>query len=68
VIHEEILMSRIFVSYKRSAEPDDHLADYFVMHLISEGHDVFIDKQIAAGDKWPVVIQKKLEESQYFVV
>lgn len=61
-------MSRIFVSYKRGVEPDDPLADYFVRRLAGQGHEVFIDKQIPAGEKWPIIIKEKLEQCEYFVV
>jgi hypothetical protein len=61
-------VSKIFISYKRGAEPDDRLADYFANHLLREGHEVFIDKQIAPGEKWPVIIRQRLEACEFFLV
>ena len=61
-------MAKAFISYKHEVEPDEALADCFTKYLIKQGHQVFIDKQILIGQKWPPIIRQKIEEADCLVV
>jgi len=61
-------VAKVFVSYKRSVEPDERLTDYFVNFLAQQGHEVFIDQQIGVGQEWPTVIRQELEHSDFLIV
>lgn len=61
-------MAKAFVSYKHGVKPDEALADSITNYLIEQGHQVFIDKQILIGQKWPTVIKQKIEEADCLVV
>jgi hypothetical protein len=60
--------SRIFISYKRDAEPDASLASFLYEALASQGHAVFLDVEIPAGADWAELISNEIRRSDYFVV
>src|SRR5438132_8921673 len=60
--------SRIFVSYKRNADPDEPMAKHVVAALESLGHDVFIDQHMLVGLKWAEEIERQIHRSDFLVV
>jgi len=61
-------MAEVFISYKRDAKPDDHLAEFIDTDLARRGHQVFIDKRIEIGQHWPTVLKERLEQATALVV
>jgi hypothetical protein len=61
-------VARAFVSYKHGAEPDEHLAEYFMQYLTDQGHQVFIDRQIRIGQEWPTIIKQELQLVDFLIV
>lgn len=59
--------ARIFISYKRNAEPDDQLA-LSIYHHLSQSHEVFIDQSMAVGTKWAEKIEQELRQSDFLYV
>ncbi len=57
---------RIFISYKRGAQPDEGLALQLYERL-SQSHDVFIDQEIIVGIEWRKRIQSELETCDFLV-
>lgn len=60
--------SRVFISYKRGAEPDRLIASLLHEYLATHGHNVFIDIEIAPGSDWSELIASKITDSDFFVV
>jgi serine/threonine protein kinase len=60
--------ARLFISYKRSAQPDQALADYLYDELTRQGHDVFIDRTMRTGDNWLAEIDERIKTSDFLVV
>jgi hypothetical protein len=60
--------SRIFISYKRSAKPDEPLAKRLYAALSQAGHRVFIDQTMKVGIEWAREIDQQIEASDFFVV
>ena len=57
---------RIFLSYKRGAQPDEALA--LALHeSLSKEHDVFIDQIMPIGAEWRQRIQHELETCDFLV-
>lgn len=57
---------RIFLSYKRGAEPDEALA--LQLHqALSQDHDVFIDQIMPVGTAWGERIQRELEACDFLL-
>ncbi|MBV9707806.1 MAG: toll/interleukin-1 receptor domain-containing protein, partial [Chloroflexi bacterium] len=61
-------MVKIFISYKREATPDEHLAHHLAAYLEQQGHSVFIDVHIPPGQEWSHVIQQRIEQADFFIV
>ena len=59
---------RLFISYKRSAQPDQTLADFLYDELTQQGHDVFIDRSMRTGDNWLAEIDERIKTSDFLVV
>lgn len=57
---------RIFLSYKRGAEPDEALA-LKLYEALRLKHDVFIDQIMPVGSKWRERIQRELETCDFLV-
>jgi len=60
--------SRIFISYKRDAEPDSTLASFLYDSLAGQGQSVFIDVEIPPGSDWSELISAEIRSSDFFVV
>ncbi len=60
--------ARLFICYKRNAEPDQHLADYLYTTLTGQGHDVFIDRTLRTGDAWLKRIDEQIQASDFLVL
>ena len=60
---KELGVMKVFISYKRNAEPDEPLALYLYRFLKHQGHNVFIDQTIEIGAEWGREIQAQIETS-----
>jgi len=60
--------SRVFISYKRAAEPDRLIASFLHEYLAAHGHNVFIDIEIPTGSDWSELIASTITDSDFFVV
>jgi len=62
-------LRRIFISYKRSAEPDTSLASFLYEALTKRGHRVFKDvDNIPVGDEFEELIGGAITGSEFFIV
>jgi hypothetical protein len=61
-------MARVFISYKRHANPDERLASHLVEHLREKGHRVFIDRDIEIGADWSGVIEREIQDCDHLIV
>jgi hypothetical protein len=59
-------MAKVFISYKRSKEPDTPVATA-VYESLRNDHEVFIDTTIQVGEKWAERIQKAIKESDFLI-
>jgi len=59
--------ARVFVSYKRSLEPDEKIA-LQVYDALGMQHDVFIDQKIKIGTQWADCIEEELRQSHFLIV
>lgn len=59
---------KIFLSYKRHANPDEPLAISVKEALAKSGHGIFIDQQISAGIKWADQISDRIRTCDALVV
>lgn len=59
--------ARIFLSYKRQAQPDEDLA-WQLYQALSQQHDVFIDKNMLIGTRWAEQIEAELRRSDFLLV
>lgn len=59
---------KIFIAYKRSSERDSQIATILHTFLVSEGHDVFIDKSLRTGTRWLEEIDKQIKSSDFLIV
>ena len=57
---------RVFVSYKRSAAPDEELARR-IFSILSESSHVFWDQILPIGATWAHEINLALKESDFFI-
>ncbi len=58
---------RVFISYKRNAQPDAALALQLV-EALSHNHQVFIDQQMAVGVRWRDRIAQEIRQADAMVV
>lgn len=58
--------SRIFISYKRDAEPDENLA-LEICQQLGQSHDVFIDQSMEIGTLWAERIEAELQRSDFLI-
>jgi AAA-like domain/TIR domain/CHAT domain len=58
--------SRIFISYKRSAEPDEQVALALYGALHAE-HEVFIDQKMPVGTPWAQRIEAEIRQSDFLI-
>jgi AAA-like domain/TIR domain/CHAT domain len=59
--------SRIFISYKRNAEPDETVA-LQVFQALSQQHEVFIDQAMLVGTPWAQRIEAELRQADFLIV
>ena len=59
---------KVFLCYKRKADPDQRLADHLHQFLIALGHDVFMDATLRAGVPWLEEIDQQIQASDFLVV
>ncbi|NTU66047.1 MAG: toll/interleukin-1 receptor domain-containing protein, partial [Chloroflexi bacterium] len=60
--------ARLFISYKRNAEPDQKLAQALYESLQRGGHQVFMDVTMRTGDAWLEEIDRQLKGSDFLIV
>ncbi len=60
--------AKVFLSYKRSADPDEFVAGEVIQWLERQGHEVFIDKKLKLGQEWATEIERQVCSSDYLVV
>jgi hypothetical protein len=60
--------ARIFLSYKRHAEPDQTLAGAIAAGLSDAGHDVFTDQRLTVGQEWAREIESQVSRADYLIV
>jgi hypothetical protein len=60
--------ARLFICYKRHADPDEGLAVYLHDALTAQGHEVFIDQSMRSGDEWMERIDQEIKASDILVV
>lgn len=58
--------SRIFISYKRDAVPDEQLALEIYRHL-GQSYEVFIDQSMTVGTLWAEKIEQELRRSDFLI-
>lgn len=59
-------MAKIFISYKRNAEPDTPVATQ-VFEALRKEHDVFIDTTMSVGTKWAEQIEKEIRAADFII-
>lgn len=59
---------RIFISYKRHAEPDESLVQQVYQAFIEAGHHVFLDQNLKIGVEWIREIERQIESSDFMIV
>ncbi|MCC5617411.1 AAA-like domain-containing protein [Nostoc sp. CHAB 5836] len=59
--------SRIFISYKRNAEPDETVA-LQVFQALSQQYQVFIDQAMLVGTPWAQRIEAELRRADFLIV
>ena len=60
--------ARVFICYKRHAEPDHRLAQYLHEFLTAQGHEVFIDDSLRTGAAWLEEIDRQVKASDFLIV
>lgn len=60
--------ARVFISYKRTSDPDQQLAAYLYEFLTQRGHSVFVDRTLRTGDDWLAEIDRQIRASDFLVV
>ncbi|HVG19527.1 MAG TPA: AAA-like domain-containing protein [Blastocatellia bacterium] len=58
--------ARIFISYKRNAEPDQSVAAE-IFEALKQHHDVFIDQAMPLGTRWARHIETELRQADYLI-
>ena len=58
---------RIFISYKRDAEPDEPVA-LQVYQALSQQHEVFIDQRMLVGMRWVEYIDREIRQADFLIV
>ena len=67
-MHTWTFQANLFISYKRHAAADESLARYLHQTLSAEGHHVFIDQTMRAGEAWLEEIDHQIRQSDYLIV
>ncbi|MCG6138308.1 MAG: AAA-like domain-containing protein [Nostoc sp. LLA-1] len=58
---------RIFISYKRHAEPDEAVA-LQVFQALSPQHQVFIDQTMSVGTHWAERIEAEISQADFLII
>lgn len=67
-IPRPVQAARVFISYKRHAEPDQQLAQVLRDALTRDGQRVFMDTTLRTGDAWLEEIGRQLQSSDFLIV
>ncbi len=59
---------RVFISYKRDAEPDESVAAFLSDSVARQGYTVFIDLKTPLGGEWSNLIENEITTCDFFVV
>ena len=65
---EKMEQLRIFLSYKRHAEPDAEVVAAVHQALESAGHKVFIDRSMTIGTHWAEEIRQEILRADFFII
>ena len=57
---------KIFISYKRNVEPDMSVAPQ-VFEVLSQEHEVFIDRMLKVGSRWAERIEAEIHRSDFLI-
>ncbi|MEO1393054.1 MAG: AAA-like domain-containing protein [Cyanobacteria bacterium J06634_5] len=60
-------MARVFISYKRTVEPDEPIAKRLYQALSAQ-HEVFIDQTMLVGTRWAEQIELQLRQTDVLIV
>jgi hypothetical protein len=60
--------AKLFIAYKRHANPDSRLAQVLHDSLSARGHQVFIDVTMRAGAAWLDQIDQQIRDSDFLIV
>ncbi len=60
--------AKLFICYKRDAQPDHNLALHLHKTLTGLGHDVFIDQTIRTSETWLQTIDEQIKSSDFLLV
>ena len=60
--------SRIFLSYKRNAEPDESVVRTILNGLLEASHSVFVDRMIKASEMWAERIEREVRQADWLIV
>ena len=66
VVENSVPAARIFISYKRGAEPDESLA-LSVMDAVTPQHKVFIDRHMPVGATWAERIKEEIRQADFLI-
>lgn len=65
---QKMEQARIFLSYKRHADPDANIVSAVYDALEQAGHIVFIDRSLTIGTHWAEEIRNEILEADFFIV
>ena len=68
VVAPTLQRAKLFISYKRHAEPDGRLAQLLHRSLSAQGHQVFIDVTMRTGAAWLDQIDQQIRDSDFLIV
>jgi hypothetical protein len=60
--------ARLFLCYKRFADPDQRIVDTLAGQLSQQGHTVFVDTTMRSGENWLERISDEIRQSDFLVV
>jgi AAA domain-containing protein/protein kinase-like protein/TIR domain-containing protein len=60
-------LPRVFISYKRTVQPDDGIAEY-LRDQLADSCEVFIDKMMDVGARWVEQIETEISRSDFLVI
>src|SRR5436305_2864606 len=60
--------ARVFISYKRDAEPDVAVVHTVIKGLETRGHKVFVDTALRPGQRWDRELETQIRQSDFVFV